>query len=72
MQDAVEEDVMPEDAQGLSEWLIDRQCDLRDAMEFVDLQTVGHLSRLISEGEVKLQELEGPSHVTSMVSNMVP
>ena len=27
----VEEDVMPEDAQGLSEWLIDRQCDLRDA-----------------------------------------
>ena len=36
----VEEDVMPEDAQGLSEWLIDRQCDLRDAMEFVDLQSV--------------------------------
>ena len=68
----VEEDVMPQDAQGLSEWLIDRQCDLRDAMEFVDLQSVGHLSRLISEGAVKLQELEGPSHVTSMVSNMVP
>ena len=68
----VEEDVMPEDAQGLSEWLIDRQCDLRNAMEFVDLQSVGHLSQLISEGAVKLQELEGPSHVTSMVSNMVP
>ena len=67
----VEEDVMPEDAQSLSEWLIDRQCDLRDAMEFVDLQSVGHLSRLISEGAGKLQELEGPSPVTSMVSNMV-
>ena len=29
-------------------------------------------TRLISECAVKLQELEGPSHVTSMVSNMVP
>ena len=65
----VEEDVMPEDAQGLSEWLNDRQCDLRDAMEFVDLQSVGHLSRLISEGAVRLQELEGPSHVINGVTH---
>ena len=41
-------------------------------MEFGDLPSVGHLSRLIAEGARKLQELEGPSHVTSMVSNMVP
>ena len=69
----VEEDVTPEVAQGLTDWLIDRQCDLRDAMEFGDLPSVGHLSRLISEGTRKLQELEkGPSHVTSMVSKMVP
>ena len=67
----VEEDVLPEDAQGLAEWLIDRQCDLRDATEFGDLPSVGHLSRLIAEGAGKLQELGGSSHVTSMVSNMV-
>ena len=41
-------------------------------MEMVDLQSVDHVSRLISEGAGKFQELEGPSHVTSMVSNMVP
>ena len=55
------EDVMPEDAQGLTEWLIDRQCDSRDAMEFVNLPSVGHLSRLIAEGARKLQELDGPT-----------
>ena len=67
----VEEDVLPEDAQSLAEWLIDRQCDLRDATEFGDLFSVGHLSRLIAEGAGKLQELGGSSNVASMVSNMV-
>ena len=37
--------MLPEDAQGLAEWLIDRQCNLRDATEFGDLRSVGHLSR---------------------------
>ena len=52
--------------------MVDRStCDLRDAIEFGDLPSVGHLSRLIAEGAGKLQELEGPSDVTSMVA-MVP
>ena len=68
----VEEDAVPEDVQGLTEWLSDRQCDLRDAVEFGDLPSVGHLSQLIAEGAGKLQELERLSHDTSMVANMVP
>ena len=43
-----------------------------DVTEFGDLPSVGHLSRLISEGASKLQELGGPCRVTSMLSNMVP
>ena len=68
----VEEDVFPEDAQVLAERLIDRQLDSRDATEFGDLPFVGHLSRPIAEGAGKYQEFGGSSHVTSMVSNMVP
>ena len=32
----------------------------------------GPFEWLVADGAGKLQELEGPSHVTSMVSNMVP
>ena len=51
----------------LAEWLIDRECDLRDATEFAGLPSVFE-----SVDRRRSREVAGvSSHVTSMVSHMV-
>ena len=55
------EDVVPSTDQQLSEWLDGMNCELRDALDVGDMESVIMLSGLISRGAAKMASLVFPS-----------
>ena len=45
---------MPNDRQDLEGWLSDRNCELRNAMEFGDVGLVAHIGGLVGQGATQL------------------
>ena len=45
---------MPEDRQDLEGWLGCRNCELRNALEFGDVATVGKVGALVAQGSARM------------------
>ena len=45
---------MPEDRQDLEGWLSCRNCELRNALEFGDVATVGKVGALVAQGSARM------------------